>query len=181
LGTALVAIYYKKLNWTVIKKSFLNSVDLTVMLLMIVAGAIAFSQVLAYSGATTSLSKLVVDANLAPILIVIITQLILLFLGMFMSVVAMIMICAPIFFPVIVAFGFDPVWFGVIFLINLEIANITPPFGVNLFVMKSVSGYTLEDCFKAAAPYVFLHILGMFLIIFFPSIALWLPDMLMIR
>ena len=104
----------------------------------------------------------------------------LLFLGMFMSVVAIIMITIPIFIPVVLTLGFDPVWFAVIYLLNIEMATTSPPFGLGLFVMKSVAppDTTMGDIYRAALPFLGCDAIAMALIIAFPAIALWLPGMM---
>ena len=106
-------------------------------------------------------------------------QIVVLILGCFMSVVAIMMITLPIFMPVVHVLGFDPVWFIVVFLINIEIAGISPPFGMSLFVMKGVApkGTTMGDIYRAALPFCLLSILAMAIITIFPTIALWLPSL----
>ena len=95
-----------------------------------------------------------------------------------MDVVAIMMICLPIFMPVITQLGFDPVWFGTMFLLNIETAMITPPFGISLFVMKGVASpdTTMKDIYLGGLPFVYLNLLVMALILFIPPIALWLPS-----
>jgi TRAP-type C4-dicarboxylate transport system permease large subunit len=104
-------------------------------------------------------------------------QLIILFLGCLMDVVSIMMITLPIFVPVVRQLGYDDVWFAVTYLINIEIAGISPPFGLSLFVMKGVAskGTTLNDVYKAAIPFCFCSLLAMALIMAIPQIALWLP------
>jgi TRAP-type mannitol/chloroaromatic compound transport system permease large subunit len=91
------------------------------------------------------------------------------------------MIALPIYMPIIKTLGFDPIWFGVIFLLNIELSAITPPFGLVLFVLKSVapSGTTLEDIYLAAYPIVFLQLFAIALLIAFPIISLWLPSLML--
>ena len=107
-------------------------------------------------------------------------QAVVLFLGMFMSVVAIMMITLPVFVPVIIALGFDPVWFAVIFLLNIEMATTTPPYGLSLFVMKSVAppDTTIGDVYRAALPFLYCDAIAMALIIAFPTVALWLPGLM---
>jgi TRAP-type C4-dicarboxylate transport system permease large subunit len=99
----------------------------------------------------------------------------------FMDLVGIIMLTLPIFMPVIHALGFDPVWFAVIFLINLMIGTRSPPFGLTLFVMKAVAppGTTMGDIFRSVLPFLGLDIIVMILIIIFPAIALWLPGLML--
>ena len=180
LGTFILAAAFGKLNWGVVKKSIGSAFEITVMILMIITGATAFSQILAYTGASEGLTKFTIVLPLAPILIIIAMQVVLLFLGMFMSVVAIMLITLPVFVPVIIALGFDPVWFAVIYLLNMEMAATSPPFGLSLFVMKGVAppGTTMGDIYRAALPFLYCDAIVMALIIAFPAIALWLPGLM---
>ena len=113
-----------------------------------------------------------------PILIIVGMQIVILIMGMFMEVVSIMLITLPIFMPVVTALGFDPVWFGVLFLINAEVALISPPFGISLFVIRGAApaGTTMAEIYAAALPFVGLILVVMGLITAFPGIALWLPD-----
>jgi TRAP-type C4-dicarboxylate transport system permease large subunit len=119
------------------------------MLLMIITGSTAFSQILAFTGATTGLAEIATSGKdlLGPMTIVLIMQLILIVMGMFMEPLSIMMLTVPIYFPVIKAFGYSEIWFGVIMLLNMEMATISPPFGLNLFVMKGVApaGTTVDS------------------------------------
>jgi tripartite ATP-independent transporter DctM subunit len=173
LGCFLVAALYRKLSWEVARKAVSAALSITVMIFMIIAGSTAFSQVLAFSGATVSLP-------VAPIIILIMMQILLLILGCFIEQVSIMMITIPIFMPIVRSLGWDPVWFGAIFLLNMEIAAITPPFGVSLFVMKAVgpAGTTMADIYRAAFPFVLLNLLVMALMMIYPPFSLWLPGMM---
>jgi len=180
LGTFILAAGYRKLSWEVVRKSILDAVSISVMIFMIIAGASAFSQVLVFSGVTEGLGKLVTGLSLPPMAIFIAIQLVLVFLGMFMEVIGIMMITIPLFMPIISALGFDPVWFGVVFLLNVGLAGITPPFGLGLFVMKAStpSGTTIAEVMRAGLPFLGLIAIAMALVIAFPEIALWLPNLI---
>jgi TRAP-type mannitol/chloroaromatic compound transport system permease large subunit len=107
-------------------------------------------------------------------------MLVLIFLGMFMGVVPIMMITVPIFLPVITELGFDPLWFAVIFLLNMEMSTTSPPFGLSLFVMKSVAppDTTMASIYRAALPFLYLDVVAIALIIAFPALALWLPNIM---
>jgi tripartite ATP-independent transporter DctM subunit len=177
VGTFLIAIIYGKLNWAVTKKAVKGTLNVTGMLFLIIAGAMAFSQILGFSGASAGLGKVATGLPLPPIVIVIIMQIIILFLGGFMDVVSIMMIVLPIFVPVVRSLGFDTVWFAVIFLLNIEMAGTSPPFGMSLFVMKGVApeGTTMSDIYRAALPFLGCDLLVMVLLFIFPALALWLP------
>jgi len=179
IGTCILAACYGRLNWDVIKRSTTSSLKVTGMILMIIGGAMAFSQILAFTGASAGLAEFATNLPVSPIVIVIVMQLIILFLGCLMDVVSIMMITLPIFVPVVRQLGYDDVWFAVTYLINIEIAGISPPFGLSLFVMKGVAtkGTTMNDVYKAAIPFCLCSLLAMALIMVIPQIALWLPGM----
>lgn len=180
LGTFILAAYYRKLNWQVVKKSLISTFEITVMFFAILLAATPFSQVLAFSGASRGLAQLAAGLPIAPVLILIVMQFVILFLGCFMNTGPIIMITIPVFMPIVHALGFDPIWFGVITLINLEMAVTTPPFGMSLFVMKSVAPphVTMRDIYLAALPFIYCDMVATVLIIAFPQIALWLPGLM---
>ncbi len=177
LGTMLLAAYHRRLTLEVLVKSLSSTLEISAMILLIITGATAFGQILALSGASKGLSELAIGLPVAPILIIVAMQIVVLIMGMFMEVVSIMLITLPIFMPIVRGLGFDPVWFGVLFLVNAEVALISPPFGISLFVMKAVSppGTTMRDVYTAALPFVGLIIFVMVLIMIFPDLALWLP------
>ncbi len=177
LGTFILAAAHGRLNCQVVKKALAGTILTVGMLLMIIAAAKAFSQLLAFSGATEGLVELALSLPLAPILIIIATQVVVLMLGMFIGASAIIMITFPLFMPVVHALGFDRVWFAVIYLLNMEMANTTPPFGLSLFTMKGVAppDTTIGDVYKAGLPFLGCDLIVMALLIAFPEIILWLP------
>jgi tripartite ATP-independent transporter DctM subunit len=180
LGTFFIALIYGKLNWEVVYKAVRGTLSVTGMLFLIIAGAMAFSQILGFSGASAGLSMVATGLSLPPIVIVIIMQIIVLFLGGFMDVVSIMMIVLPIFVPVVLALGFDAVWFAVIFLLNIEMASTSPPFGMSLFVMKGVAprDTTMSDIYLAALPFLGCDLIVMILLFIFPPLALWLPALM---
>ncbi len=115
-----------------------------------------------------------------PLVIIISMMIALIILGSFMETVSIMMITLPIFMPIVSSLGYDPIWFGVIMLVNLELGLITPPFGVLLFVMKGVSppDTTMSDIWKAALPFVVVDLLGIAILIAFPHISLYLPNLM---
>jgi len=180
VGTFFIAFVYRKLNWGVIKKAVKSTLSVTGMLFLIIAGAMAFSQILGFSGASAGMSEVATTLPLPPIVTVIVMQIIILFLGGFMDVVSIMMIVLPIFVPVIRTLGFDPVWFAVIFLLNIEMAGTSPPFGMSLFVMKGVApkDTTMSDIYRAALPFLGCDLIVMVLLFIFPALALWLPTLM---
>jgi len=180
LGTFILAACYRSLSWKVVKKSLAVTLNITVMILMIIAGATAFSQILTFSGATAGLVELVTQLRVSPVLILIAMQMIILALGTSMELVSIMMLTLPIFMPIVHAVGFNPIWFGIIMLLNLEMGAASPPFGMMLFVMKGVapSDTTMGDIYRAVIPFLCIDLIVMAMIMAFPSLALWLPGML---
>ncbi|MFZ7111427.1 MAG: TRAP transporter large permease [Desulfatiglandales bacterium] len=180
IGTMVVASFYGRLNWRVIKKSIRGTLSVSGMICLILASAAAFSQILAFSGATAGLTNLAKEVSVQPMVLIIFMQIVVLFLGGFLDVVSIMMVSLPIFVPIVRSLGFDPVWFAVLFLINIEVAGISPPFGMSLFVMKGVTteDTTMMDIYMAALPFVGLSLLAMVMIMIFPAMALWLPAMM---
>ena len=180
LGTLIVIAFFKKLTFKALQESITGTLEITIMIFMIIAASNTFSAILAYSGATRGLLSVIRDLNAAPLLILIGMQLLVFLLGMFMETISIMMICIPIFMPIVKHLGFDPVWFGVLMLINFEMGLITPPFGMLLFVMKGVAppGITIADICWAALPFIVCDAVAMAIIIAFPSMALWLPSLL---
>jgi tripartite ATP-independent transporter DctM subunit len=179
LGSILLAAAYRKLNLDILKKSIEGTLRITVMVFMIILASKTFSQVLSFSGATQSLVRMVLDLPVPPIAILISMQLILIFLGVFVDQVSMMMISLPLFMPLVVALHFDPIWFGILMLLNMEMALTTPPFGLNLFVMKGIAppGVTMKDIITAGLPFLLCDLLAMIIIIAYPPVALWLPGL----
>jgi tripartite ATP-independent transporter DctM subunit len=181
LGALILAAAYRRLNWENLKKIINGSLSMVGMILIIICGATAFSQVLGFSGASAGLGQFASNLPVSPILIVIAMQIVVLILGCFMDVVSIMMITLPIFVPVVQALGFSDVWFAVMFLLNIEIAGISPPFGLSLFVMKGVApkDTTMGDVYRAAFPFCAMGILAIALMLIFPELALWLPGQML--
>jgi tripartite ATP-independent transporter DctM subunit len=180
IGSLLLALSYKKLNWKVVKESFMSAIQISGMILIIIATAMTFGQNLGMSGAGRGLINFAVNLPVAPIVTIIAMQLIVLVLGMFMDIAGIIMIALPLFMPVVNALGFDPVWFGVMFLLNMEMALTTPPFGIMLFVMKGVAppDTTMGTIYRATLPFLCCDLIVMVLMLAFPTIVLWLPSIM---
>jgi tripartite ATP-independent transporter DctM subunit len=173
----ILAAIYKKLNWKTVRLSAQSTVQVTVM--VIVVGSISFSRILASTGAITTMVQFATTLSVHPIFIIIATQIILLFLGAFMDPASIVMISAPLFFPLVKALGYDTLWFAVISLMNIQLGLITPPFGLDVFTMKAIApqDVSLGDVFRSSMPFLLMGLTMMALIMIFPSIATWLPGM----
>lgn len=180
LGGLICVLIYRRFSWKMLRESLLDTLRITAMCGWIILGARLFSNIYTGMGASDLMQQLVLGAELNRWIVLIIVQLILLFLGMFMDPIGTMMICVPIFVPLMESMGFNIVWFGILFTINLEMGYITPPFGVNLFYMRSIvpKGVTMLDIYKSIFPFVLLMLLVLALVMAFPKIALWLPQMM---
>ena len=180
LGCFVLVFIYRGWNWEVIRGSVAATLRITVMMFMIMTGAMAFSQILAFSGASSGLVSLAGGVDLPPIMIMIFMQIILIFMGVFMEPLTIMMVTLPIYMPIIKTLGFDPLWFGTIMLINMEMATTTPPFGLVLFVMKGVAppDTTMADIYRAGFPFLVCDAIAMGLIMAFPALALYLPGLM---
>jgi tripartite ATP-independent transporter DctM subunit len=180
LGSLLLAFLYKGMSYKVMKKSIQGTLQVTVMTFMIIAGSIAFSQILAFTGASQRMVDSVIQLSLPPLLLLVVMQMVLFILGAFMDQISMMMISIPLYMPLVQALGFNPIWFGIIMLINLEIAFTSPPFGLLLFVMKGVAprDTTMGDIYKAAFPFILCDLIVMAFLILFPGLVLWLPNLM---
>lgn len=178
LGAFILTIIYGKLNWKTIKNIFIGTIEVSAMIMLIVSSAALFSQILSYTGITQGLVRFILSLQVKPIVVVIGTQLVVLILGMFMDVIAIMMITVPLFAPIIVSLGLDPVWWGVLNLISITVGGISPPFGLCLFVLKGVAPkhYSMKDIYRASVPRIVMSIFNIFLVMAFPQIALWLPS-----
>jgi tripartite ATP-independent transporter DctM subunit len=177
LATLLVALVQRRMSRLVLKKTIVGSLRVTGMIFLIIAGARGFSQILAYVGATQAMAQFVLALPIHPLAIMGIMQVVILILGCFMDSAAIILLTMPIFVPAIISLGFDPVWFGAISVLNIEVGLITPPFGVALYTMKAVAPpkYTMSDIISSAVPFIFLQVLAIGICMMFPSIVMWLP------
>jgi len=179
LAALILARLYGRLDWPMLRECLESTMRTSIMVLMILSGSSAFSQLLAFTGASAGLVELATTTDLSPVMIVITMQVVLLLLGTFMESLAMILLTVPIYFPIIEALHLSPIWFGAIMLLNMEMAAISPPFGFGLFVMKAVAppGTTMMDVYKASVPFLILNSIVMLIMIFFPSVVLWLPSL----
>lgn len=177
MGCILLAAAYRKLTWKVLVHSFRGTTVNAIMVLLITSASKAFSQMLSFTGVSRGIIESVTGLDLPPIMIIVAILAALMFLGMFIAIIPIMMVTVPIIFPLIQALGFDPIWFSIIYLLAMEVGTTSPPFGLTLFVMKSVAtpDTTMGDCYRAAIPFLACDLVTMALIIIFPAIALWLP------
>ena len=179
LGVLVLALLYRRLTLEAVRRSLEGALRVTLMAYLIVFGSATFSQLLAFSGASRGLIEWATGFELAPLAMLVVMFATLLLLGMFMEQISMMLLTVPIFFPLAQTLGFDPIWFGLIMLLALEISFTTPPFGLLLFVMKGVSppDTTMRHIYLAALPFIGCSLALVVLLVAFPGIALWLPGL----
>lgn len=178
VAVLILAVLYRSVSIKSIIASVSGALRVTVMAFLIIFGSATFSQILAFSGASSGLINWATGFDTAPLTMLFMMMAVLLFLGCFMDQLSMMLLTAPIFFPLANTLGFDLTWFGLIMLLTLEIGFTTPPFGLLLFVMKGVSppGTTMKDIYLAATPFILCVFTLIGLIILFPPLATWLPS-----
>ena len=180
LGSFILALLYRRLTWEAMKKAVMGTVKVTTMIFMIIIVSSTYGEILAFTGAASGMTGFITKLSVDPIIIVISMLVVVLILGCFMETVAIMMITIPIYMPVIHAFGYNTVWFGVMLLIALETGLITPPFGVTLFVMKGVAPpeITMADIWRAITPYVIIDILCLAIVLVMPITATIVPSLM---
>jgi C4-dicarboxylate transporter DctM subunit len=178
LGSVLlvVIVYRRTLNRQVIRRVYRHVVNETAMIMLVAATTVFFQSVLTDLYITQRLMEVIVGIEASRWVIMALINLLLLLLGCFLPPFAIILLVAPLLHPVIVGFGFDPVWFGVVVTINMEAGCITPPFGINLYVVKGIApDMSIARIMKGALPFLIILLLGIVLLCLFPELALWLP------
>jgi tripartite ATP-independent transporter DctM subunit len=180
LAVLILSALYRCLSWKTWIQSVEGALKVTLMAFLIVFGSATFSQLLAFSGASSGLIQWATSFDLSPVLMLLAIFMVLLVLGTFMEQISIMLLTVPFFFPLAQSIGFDLIWFGVIVMLALEISFSTPPLGLLLFVMKGVAptGTTMKEIYVAAIPYIFCSMLLVGLLIIFPSLATWLPSYL---
>jgi tripartite ATP-independent transporter DctM subunit len=180
MATVLMAMIYRALSLEALAAALKGTVAISGMILFIIIGATTFAQILSFSGASDGIVRMITDAGLSPMLIIAGMMLMLIFLGIFVDQVSMMLITLPIFMPIVQQLKVDQVWFGVMFLICMQLGLLLPPHGLLLMTMKGVapSQVTMMHIFKAAAPFVAISVLMLALVFFAPSIATWLPGLI---
>jgi tripartite ATP-independent transporter DctM subunit len=180
LLATLAAALSGKLNWAVLESTSRNTLLISCMFLWIILGALCFSSVYDGLGAVRAIENLLLNTfGLDPWGILILMLLSFIVMGMFLDDTAMLVIVAPLYIPLVRLLGFDLIWFGILYTITCQIAYITPPFGYNLFLMRAMAPpeITLGDIYRSIMPFMLLMVLSVILLLIFPQIALWLPNL----
>jgi len=180
-GVLLVTALSKSMNWKRFNNALSDTTRTSAMILFLVAGAMIFSRFMAVSRIPFELASWVGSLPLPPFLILIVILILYIFFGMFIEMIPLILLTVPIFYPVVVeVLGYDPIWFGVIIVLVVAMGVITPPVGINVYVIKGVAKEVpLEVIFRGIWPFLFASIICSLLLMIFPQIATFLPNMLM--
>jgi tripartite ATP-independent transporter DctM subunit len=178
-AATLAALLRGRLRWQVLDDTIRKTLSISCMFMWIILAALCFGAVFDGLGAVNAIRFLFLDEwGLSPWEIIILMQLSYLVMGTFLDDTAMLVIVAPLYIPLVISLGFDPIWYGVLYTISCQIAYMTPPFGYNLFLMRAMAPpeISLRDIYVSIVPFVLVMTLGLALIMIFPQIALWLPD-----
>ena len=180
VGAVLAAIAYRCLTRDALRTALIEAAKVTGMALFIICASVTFAQILAFSGAVDGLLEVIIELDFSPITLLILMLLVLLALGAFIDQLSMMLITLPFFMPLAQHAGFDLVWYGVLLLVVLEVSLTTPPFGLLLFVMKGVAPpeITLRQIYVAAGPFIALELLVLILVVVYPALATWLPNLI---
>jgi C4-dicarboxylate transporter DctM subunit len=182
VSLAVGMVIYKGMTIKSALQVIMEAASSSAMILYIIVGGLLFGHALTLINLPTVINEYVASLDMSPIVIILLINLLFIILGMFLEVLSIMLITVPIIFPIIISFGMDPVWLGIMMVINLELALITPPVGVNLYVMKSLAdrqkmNVTILQIARAAVPYAVLMVLELVLIVFWPEIVMWLPNL----
>ena len=183
-GVLLIAVIKRQLTWKGFVKSLMETLTTSCMVLMLIAGAVIFGKFLAVTRIPFEIASWVSGLNMAPALVIAVIIFIYFMGGCFMDALAFVTLTVPIFFPVVMELGYDPIWFGIIIVMVTEMGVITPPVGINVYVVYGVAknvlshNVALEKIFKGITPFLIALIIGVIILIAFPAIILFLPHLM---
>ncbi|QTP56175.1 TRAP transporter large permease subunit [Billgrantia sulfidoxydans] len=180
LAATLAALVKRRLTWKVIESTVHKTLGISCMFMWIILAALCFGAVFDGLGAVRAIENVFLDRiGMSPWQILVMMQLSYILLGMFLDDTAMLVIVAPLYVPLVISLGFDPIWYGVLYTITVQIAYMTPPFGYNLFLMRAMAPpeISLGDIYRSVWPFVGIMLIGLALITIFPQLALWLPQL----
>jgi len=179
VATTVAAFVKRRLTWNVMQDTLHKTLSVSCMFMWVILAALCFGSVFDGLGAVHAIESLFIEKwGLGPWGVLVMMQLSYILMGMFLDDTAMLIIVAPLYVPLVISLGFNPVWYGVLYTITCQIAYMTPPFGYNLFLMKAMAPkeVSLADIYRSIVPFVLVMMFGLALVILFPQIALWLPN-----
>jgi len=176
LGVLLAVLVRGEFSLKLLQESLTQTLETCGMIVWIGIGAACLVGVYNLMGGNRFVSAAITGLDVAPFVIVLVMMLIFLLLGMFLDWIGIAMLCLPIFVPIVVALGYDPVWFGILFAVSMQVSYISPPFGPAAFYLKSVAppDITLTDIFRSMVPFIVIQIAVLGLLLYFPAISTWL-------
>jgi C4-dicarboxylate transporter, DctM subunit len=177
----VIAVIFYRLRWNKLYNALLETALINGMLMFIFVGAQFFSYVIGSSSLAENVTSIVTQSNLSPYLVIVAIMFLLLFLGCFIEGITIMMLTIPIFIPLIKALGFDPLWFGVLFVVNMEMGLITPPMGINLFLVRNTFDVPTGALIKGILPFMGVLVFFLIIMVIFPELALWLPELMVGR
>lgn len=178
VGALILALFNRKLNWQVLNSASVATLRTTAMIMMLFVGGKLFSVVFLSMGGGWVVSDLLLGLDVSPYVVLAIMMLVVFLLGMFIDWAAILLVVVPIFTPIAMDLGFDPLWFAMLICVNLQTSFLTPPFGYALFYFKGVAPpeYSMGDIYRGIIPFVIIQVIGLALMILFPQIITWLPS-----
>ena len=174
----VVAVLFFDLRWKGLHRAIVQTAVLNATIMIILVGSSFFTYVFGSSSVAQKLSMVIASLNLPPMAVIIAIMIFLLFLGCFIDGITIMMLTVPIFIPIITDLGFDPLWFGILFVINMEIALITPPMGINFFLVRNNFNIASMDLMKGVLPFLLMLVLFLAVTVAFPQLSLWLPGLM---
>jgi tripartite ATP-independent transporter DctM subunit len=180
VGALVSAAINRQFNWRMLKEASYRTMAVNGMIMWILFGASCFTSIFFRTGGAQLIKDMIIGAGLEPFHFFLIAIAIMIFLGFFIDEITEMMITVPVFLPIVIELGYDPVWFGILFMVEEQMDYLTPPFGFTLFYMKGVapSEVSMGDIYRSILPFVAIQFIVMLVILFFPKITLWLPSVI---
>ena len=180
VGAGISALVRRELTWPLLRAALYRTMNTAGMLLWLTIGANALIGIYNLLGGATFIQQSIAGLELAPLSVILLMMSILILLGLFIDWIGIVLLTMPIFVPIIVDLGYDPIWFGILFCMNMQISYLSPPFGPACFYLKSVAppDVTLNEIFGAMWPFIGLQAVGLVIVLFYPQVALWLPSVM---
>jgi tripartite ATP-independent transporter DctM subunit len=177
-GAAILALFNRKLSWTVVRESCIATLKTTSMVMMLFIGGKFFSSVFLSMGGGDVVADLLIGSGLNRYVVLVIMMAIVFLMGMFIDWAAILLVTVPIFMPIAMELDFNPLWFGILMCVNLQTSFLTPPFGYALFYFKGVAPpeFTMMHIYRGIIPFVILQLIGLLILALFPAIITWLPS-----
>ncbi|MDI3324295.1 TRAP transporter large permease subunit [Pontibacterium granulatum] len=181
IGAIVLAFFFKRFRFGLFRSAGIETAMLVSVAMWIILGASLFSNFHLLMGVQDMIAGFTADLGLPPLGVVIMMQLVMLLLGFIIDEFIIVLMCAPLFTPIVVDLGFDPIWFGILMILNIEIAVQTPPYGFALFYLKGIAppDVTMLDIYKSVTPFILIKLLVLVLCLLFPDAVMWLPNKLM--